>query len=90
MNKIHINFEAEKNDYPKDLSINFSKKLREVEKEIFQLGFYKVFLLDQTCCSICDNCVKSRLECKNPKFSRPSAESMAIDVYATVRHGFNP
>jgi predicted metal-binding protein len=36
-------------------------------------------------CSLCADCSGSREECKNPKAARPSPESMAVDVFSTVK-----
>jgi predicted metal-binding protein len=36
-------------------------------------------------CCICDDCPGVREECKNPRAARPSPESMAVDVFSTVR-----
>ncbi len=36
-------------------------------------------------CHLCAECVPQRAECKEPALSRPSPESMAVDVFATVR-----
>jgi predicted metal-binding protein len=62
-----------------------TKKLLEIEREIFLMGYYKAFMFNQTCCCICDKCTGSRNECINKKNSRPSPEGFAVDVYETVR-----
>ena len=36
-------------------------------------------------CSICNECTGEKEDCKNPRIARPSPESMAVDVYSTVR-----
>jgi predicted metal-binding protein len=82
---VRLNKFADKNSYPKDWSREMTDKLLEIEREIFLSGYQKVFLLNQTCCSICKECSGDRLHCKDKTKSRPSPESFAVDVYQTVR-----
>lgn len=77
---------ADKNSYPSDWSRKMTNNLLKIEREIFLLGHQKVFLLNQTCCSLCKDCSGNRLDCKDKKNSRPSPESFAVDVYQTVRN----
>lgn len=64
-------------------------KLLEVEREVFLSGYHKAFLLLMDNCSVCKECQEDRLQCINPKKSRPSVEAMGVDVYGTVRqYGF--
>ena len=60
-------------------------KLVKLEREAFLSGFERAFLLFIDSCGICDECSKDRENCKILKSSRPSPESMAMDVYTTVR-----
>lgn len=83
---IVLNKFADKNDYPSDWSKEMTLKLLEIEREIFLIGFHKVFLLNQTCCNLCKDCSGNRLDCKDKANSRPSPESFAVDVYQTVRN----
>jgi predicted metal-binding protein len=83
---IRLNKFADKNAYPSDWSKEMTHKLLKIEREIFLLGHQKVFLLNQTCCSLCKDCSGNRLDCKDKKNSRPSPESFAVDVYQTVRN----
>lgn len=76
---------ADKNSYPSDWSKEMTNKLLDIEREIFLSGFQKVFLLNQTCCSLCKDCHGDRINCKDKVRSRPSPESFAVDVYNTVR-----
>ncbi|WP_455375563.1 DUF2284 domain-containing protein [Kaarinaea lacus] len=79
-------------DKPEDRSrwtreINLS--LVGLERDVFLAGCQKAFVLVIDNCSICEECVGTRGECKNPKISRPTPEAMAVDVYSTVRqYGF--
>ncbi len=82
---IRLNKFADKNSYPSDWSKEMTNKLLNIERQIFLLGFQKVFLLNQTCCSLCKDCSGNRLDCKDKTNSRPSPESFAVDVYKTVR-----
>jgi predicted metal-binding protein len=62
-----------------------NSKLLKLEREVFLSGYYKTFLLFMDSCELCESCPGERAKCLNPKQSRPSPESMAIDVFATVR-----
>jgi predicted metal-binding protein len=63
--------------------------LLKLEREVFLAGYYKAFLLFMDSCGLCSECTGVREKCKNPRMARPSPESMAVDVFATVRkYGF--
>jgi len=83
---IRLNKYADKDSYPSDWSKEMTNQLLKIEREIFLSGHQKVFLLNQTCCSLCKECSGNRLDCKDKKNSRPSPESFAVDVYQTVRN----
>jgi len=68
-----------------DWSKDMNKQLLGVERDVFLAGYQKAFLLFMDECRLCAKCAGARLECKNPKEARPSIESFAVDVYATVR-----
>ncbi len=59
--------------------------LLKVERDLFLAGYEKAFLLFMDSCSLCVDCPGDREECKNPQSARPSPESMAVDVFSTVR-----
>ena len=66
-----------------------NQALLEVERVVFLAGYEKAFLLFMGNCDLCSDCPGVREECKNPKSARPTPESMAVDVYSTVRqHGY--
>jgi len=62
-----------------------NQELLKLERTLFLAGHYKAFLLCCDSCSLCTDCAGTRGTCKNPRSARPSPESMAIDVFATVR-----
>ena len=62
-----------------------NRKLLELEREVFLAGYYKAFLLFMDSCNLCESCSGVREKCQNPKMSRPTPESMAVDVFETVR-----
>jgi predicted metal-binding protein len=64
---------------------NVNSKLLKLEREAFLSGFYKAFLLFMDSCKLCESCPGRKELCKNPKLSRPTPESMAMDVFTTVR-----
>lgn len=82
---IRLNKYADKNSYPSEWSREMTQKLLSIEREVFLQGYPKVFLLNQTCCSLCQDCSGNRIDCSNKRDSRPSPESFAVDVYQTVR-----
>jgi predicted metal-binding protein len=64
-------------------------KLSKLERDVFLSGFEKTFLLFMDSCCLCAECAGERGKCKVPKMARPSPESMAVDVYSTVKkYGF--
>ena len=77
---------ADKNAYPSEWSRATAKKLLEIERQAFLSGYHKAFLVNHTCCSECSECSESRVGCIDKKNARPSPESMAVDVYQTVRN----
>jgi predicted metal-binding protein len=77
---------ADKKAYPSDWSADMTKKLLEIEREVFLSGYHKAFLLNQTCCDVCKDCPGNRADCKDKRNSRPSPEGFAVDVYQTVRN----
>jgi predicted metal-binding protein len=60
-------------------------KLLELEREVFTSGYERAFLLFMDSCCICAECSGERETCKVHKMARPSPESMAVDVFSTVR-----
>ncbi len=64
-------------------------KLLELERAVFLSGYERAFLLFMDSCSLCNECAGTRDKCKKPQMARPGPESMAMDVYPTVRqYGF--
>ena len=62
-----------------------NSKLLDLEREVFLSGYYKAFLLFMDSCNLCASCSAVREKCKNPKRARPTPESMAVNVFETVR-----
>ncbi len=62
-----------------------NQKLVRLERAVFLAGYQKAFLLATDSCSLCTDCPGAREACKHPHAARPSPESMAVDVFATVR-----
>jgi predicted metal-binding protein len=77
---------ADKKAYPSEWSEQMTKKLLEIERQVFLSGNHKAFLLNQTCCDVCQDCPGTRIDCKDKKNARPSPEGFAVDVYQTVRN----
>jgi predicted metal-binding protein len=71
---------ADRKDYCREIN----KTLLDIEREVFLEGHRKAFVLLTDECRLCADCTKKRDDCKNKKDSRPSPESLAIDVFKTV------
>jgi predicted metal-binding protein len=65
-------------------SKKINMKLLKLERKIFLEGYVKAFLLPMDSCYICEECSSDLKDCKHPKQSRPTAESMAVDLFSTV------
>lgn len=75
-------------DKPEDRHIwssGVNQGLLKLERAVFLAGYEKAFLFFMDSCSICPDCTGKRTACKDPRASRPSPESMAVDVFSTVR-----
>lgn len=81
----HFGLELDNPDDRHELMKQITLKLLKLEKAVFLSGQMKVFLLPADSCSLCDECVSSREDCKQPKLSRPPPEAMGMDVFSTVR-----
>ena len=76
-------FEKPENRHAWTRKVN--QALLEVERQVFLAGYEKAFLLFMDTCGFCSDCSGVREECKKPQSARPTPESMAADVYSTVR-----
>lgn len=75
-------------DRPEDRipwSRELSKELVRLERELFWSGYHKAFMLFMDECRLCDTCSGERISCLKKDDARPGPESLAVDVYATVR-----
>ena len=84
---IILHFEG-KMDKPEDRhawSARINAKLFKLERAVFLAGHHRAFQLFMDSCNICKECTGSRETCEQPRMARPSPESMAVDVYKTVR-----
>lgn len=61
------------------------KELLELERQVFLAGNHKAMVLFPGTCSVCPECTGTRKDCRYPDMSRPTPESLAIDVFATAR-----
>ncbi len=68
-----------------DWTRELNRKLLELEREVFCSGYEKAFLLFLDSCNLCDGCPGVRSKCKEPEQARPTPESLAMDVFTTVR-----
>jgi predicted metal-binding protein len=81
----HFNTRVDKPEARHNWSKGINIKLSKLEREVFVSGHERAFMLFMDSCSICSECAASKEDCKNPGIARPSPESMAVDVYSTVR-----
>jgi len=81
----HFERKVEKPEDRHAWSRGVNQELVKLERAVFVAGYQKAFLLYMDSCCICTECPGKREECKNPRSARPSPESMAIDVFSTVR-----
>lgn len=72
----------DRHEYCRELN----KKLLKLEREIFLAGYHKTFLLFLDECALCDECAGIRTKCLKKLESRPTAEGLGVDVYATARN----
>jgi len=80
-------------DRPEDRvpwSRQLEKELVGLEREVFWAGYHKAFMLFMDECRLCSQCKGSRENCVNKDDSRPGPESLAVDVFATVRSAGYP
>lgn len=81
----HFAHAVEKPEDRHQWSKGINTKLSALEREVFLAGHNKAFLLFMDSCSLCGDCDRDRTACANPRTARPSLESMAVDVFGTVR-----
>lgn len=84
---------AKKVDDPGDRvpwSTELSKRLVNLEREVFWAGYHKAFMLFMDECRFCSTCSGERGTCFNKDDARPGPESLAVDVFTTVRSAGYP
>ena len=81
----HFSTKVDKPEDRHKWSKGINLKLSKLEREVFICGYERAFMLFMDSCSICDECAGNKAACKYPGIARPSPESMAVDVYSTVR-----
>lgn len=81
----HFEKKFEKLEEYRPWSTELVSRLVKLEREIFLSGYYKTLLLSFDACMLCDACTGNRSECRNPTVSRPGADALGVDVYATVQ-----
>lgn len=86
----HFEKKVDKPEDRHDWSKKINSRLSKLERETFINGNQRAFMLFMDSCSLCEECAGNRDECKLPRTARPSPESMAVDVFSTVRQfGFH-
>ncbi len=64
--------------------VQFWKGTVAIERELFLLGYHKIFGLTPESCALCKKCAYPD-NCLFPKEKRPSVESFSIDIFETLR-----
>lgn len=82
---LHFAHRVDRPEDRRDWSRDISGKLVALERKVFLAGFEKAFMLFMDECRLCRNCTGSRQECVNKEEARPGPESLAVDVFSTVR-----
>ena len=80
-------------DKPEDRvpwSRDLSRELINLEREVFWSGYHKAFMLFMDECRLCSTCTGERTTCVNKDDARPGPESLAVDVFGTVRSAGYP
>lgn len=81
----HFSTKVDQPEARHEWSKGINLKLSKLERDVFMSGYERAFMLFMDSCSICNECTGEKEDCKNPRIARPSPESMAVDVYSTVR-----
>ncbi|KJS86621.1 MAG: metal-binding protein [Peptococcaceae bacterium BICA1-8] len=81
----HVKGELKHPDDRHDWCKAINLQLSALEREVFLNDYRKAFLMFIDKCTICGECLQSRVSCKNLKIARPVPESLAVDVFGTVR-----
>jgi len=87
---LHFTIELDKPGDRQEAFRSLNDRLVKAERDVFLAGFYKAFLLFVSDCKICPDCTGDRINCRDKIRARPSPESMAVDVYSTVRNSGYP
>lgn len=66
-------------------SRELSRRLTKLEREVFISGYHKAFMLFMDECRLCKECTGNRTTCINKNDARPGPESLAVDLFTTVR-----
>lgn len=66
-------------------SRNKNLELLSLERDVFLSGHHQALLLFMDECRLCEECPGTRAKCRKPFMARPSAEALAVDVFATAR-----
>ena len=82
---IHLQTTRAQGEDPRTWKREVNARFLDLERAVFLAGFYKSLVLFPGDCSLCEECVPERADCRNSGFARPVPEALAVDVYATVR-----
>jgi predicted metal-binding protein len=82
---IHLSATFAHPDERKEFSRKHNAELLKLERAVFLAGHHKALLLFMDECRVCAECPGTRLECRNPRLSRPCPEALGVDVFSTVQ-----
>jgi predicted metal-binding protein len=61
-----------------------NKRLIDLERAVFLLGYRKAFMLLMGSCPFCEECVERPEDCRHPGSARPTPEGLGVDLFATA------
>lgn len=62
-----------------------NQRLLDLERAVFIRGHHKAFMLLMGSCPLCEECLGQLERCPHPGAARPTAEGLAVDMFATAR-----
>ena len=69
----------------KKWSREVNQRLLDLERAVFIRGQHKALMLLMGSCPYCEECVGKPEQCPHPGSARPTAEGLAVDLFATTR-----
>lgn len=71
-------------------SRQINERLLALERAVFLRGHHKAFMLLMGSCPLCEECAGNPADCPHPGSARPTAEGLAVDLFATAHRAGYP